>query len=433
MPEKGLLFTYLLTYGGSVLALFNPFHGLLIYVCFAIVKPDKMWFWAVPEGNYSRIVGVALLLGWLLHGCGRWQFGRGRLVVFGLVGFWSWSILSAFQAADTKAAWEYVEAIAKIVLPFLVGITTIDSLKKLKQLAWVILLSQGYVAYELNHFYVSGYNRVFFEGFADLDNNSVSIGMVTCVGLAAFMALAAEGWWTRAIALGAALAMTHAVLISFSRGGMLALTVTGVVAFCLIRKQPKHYLGVLFLVLAGVYLAGPEVRERFMTVFVDAEQRDASAQSRLDLWRDCLDAMFRFPILGVGPDNWKVISHEYGWPPGKLAHSLWLQIGAELGLVGLSLLVIFYFGCMLKLWRVRRMAGLDPWFGHAACMVIAALAGFAVSAQFVSLDRLEVPYYIALLGAGVLKVISVPQTAAAGLEEESAFPASDYRAKTAVA
>src|SRR5205823_14471517 len=72
---KGLLFTYLLTYGGALAALFNPFHGLLVYVCFAIVRPDKMWFWSVPEGNYSRIVGIALLLGWLAHGCGCWHFG----------------------------------------------------------------------------------------------------------------------------------------------------------------------------------------------------------------------------------------------------------------------------------------------------------------------------------------------------------------------
>ena len=37
---KGLLFTYALTYGGAVVSLFNPFYGLLIYVCFAIMRPE---------------------------------------------------------------------------------------------------------------------------------------------------------------------------------------------------------------------------------------------------------------------------------------------------------------------------------------------------------------------------------------------------------
>ena len=38
--------------------------------------------------------------------------------------------------------------------------------------------------------------------------------------------------------------------------------------------------------------------------------------------------------------------------------------------------------------------------------MIASLCGFAVSAQFVSLEFLEPPYYIALVGAGVLKLCS---------------------------
>src|SRR5467141_2170677 len=156
----GLLFTYALTYGGALAALFNPFHGLLVYVCFAIVKPDKMWFWSVPEGNYSRIVGIGLLLGWLAHGCGSWQFGRARLAITALIGYLLWSMMSALQAADQTVAWQFVESIAKIVLPCLVGITTIDSIRKLKQLAWVIVLSQGYVAFELNLTYLDGYNRV---------------------------------------------------------------------------------------------------------------------------------------------------------------------------------------------------------------------------------------------------------------------------------
>src|SRR5262245_37945285 len=134
---KGLLFTYLLTYGGALAALFNPFHGLLVYVCFANLRPEKMWYWSVPAGNYSRIVGIALLVGWILQGCGRWQLGRSRLIVLGLVGFWLWGGLSALQAVDSQVAWDYVESITKIVLPFLVGITTIDSVKKLKALVWV--------------------------------------------------------------------------------------------------------------------------------------------------------------------------------------------------------------------------------------------------------------------------------------------------------
>src|SRR3954452_25332847 len=113
---KGLLLTYLLTYGGAAASLYNPFYGLLVYVCFAIIKPESMWHWSVEAGNYSRIVAIGLLAGWALSGFGTWQFGRARRVVASLVSFWLWSMLSAVLAEDQQTAWGFVEALSKIVL-----------------------------------------------------------------------------------------------------------------------------------------------------------------------------------------------------------------------------------------------------------------------------------------------------------------------------
>jgi hypothetical protein len=47
-------------------------------------------------------------------------------------------------------------------------------------------------------------------------------------------------------------------------------------------------------------------------------------------------------------------------------------------------------------------------------MVIASLIGFTIAAQFVTIKYLEVPLYVALLGAGVLRLVSEAQTHAAG-------------------
>src|SRR5438552_14025074 len=71
--SPGLALTYLLTFGGAVVGLFNPFLGLLIYIGFAILKPESLWYWSVPEANYSRIVASSLLVGWLMQQFGRWR------------------------------------------------------------------------------------------------------------------------------------------------------------------------------------------------------------------------------------------------------------------------------------------------------------------------------------------------------------------------
>jgi len=405
---KGAIFTYLLAYGGAAVSLFNPFVGLLIYVSFAVLKPETLWSWALPGGgNFSRIVAIALLVGWAFKGFGRWSFGRARGIVFAFLGLWLWSVVSASLAPNQEVAWNFVEGMAKILLPFLAGITLIDTAQKLKALTWALVLSQGYLALEFNSSYYQGFNLVHELGFFG-DNNTVAIAMVTGTGLAFFLAIGADRWWQKALALLASLLTMHVVFFSFSRGGMLALGVLGLTAFLILPKRPTHFLVFTAAVLLALRLAGPEVRERFSTAFVSEGERDFSAQSRVELWGACWDLMLRHPLLGVGPDHFPLVVHEYGWNAGKEAHSLWLQTGAELGFPGLLLLILFYGLCVGRLLPLARarLGSRDPWSGHMARMVIASLAAFAVSVQFVSAEGLELPYYIAMIGAGVLKLAS---------------------------
>jgi putative inorganic carbon (HCO3(-)) transporter len=401
---KGLLFTYALTYGGAAVALFDPFVGLLIYICFAIIKPDSLWHWSVPSGNYSRIIAVALLVGWAIKGFGRWNLGRANATALAIIAFMVWMVLSSLQAYDSEVAWRSTESIAKVVLPFLVGITVIHSLQQLKWLAWVIMLSQGYVAFDLNMSYLGGYNRLANVGFGGMDNNCNAIAMVCGAGFAFFLGLAEKGW-RRWFAFFAAALMAHAVLFSFSRGGMLALIIAACASFLLIPKKPSYYAYLLLAVALALRMAGPQVRERFYSTFADKSDRDYSAQSRLDMWQICQDLTWRHPILGIGPNNFPVLASSLGLTEGKQAHSLWAQTGAELGVAGLGFLVAFYGITIKRLWSMAKAAdSIAPDLADSCRMVIAALVGFMVAAQFVSLVGLEIPYYVVLTGAGYLKL-----------------------------
>jgi hypothetical protein len=216
---KGLLFTYLMTYGGAAAALFSPFTGFLVYVSFAILKPQYLWPWSVPEGNNSRIVAIALLAGWARAGFGSWDLGRGGAVARALLGFFGWTVFGAIYGPDRSLAFGYVEELAKIVVPVLVAISLLDSTEKLKRLAWVILMSQGYLALEFNLSYLQGFNVIKEVGFARMDNNTLAITLVPCAGLGLFLGLGARAWYAKGAALVLTLLIVHAVLLSFSRGG----------------------------------------------------------------------------------------------------------------------------------------------------------------------------------------------------------------------
>ncbi len=406
---KSVLFTYAMTYGGSVVSLVRPWVGFLIYVCFGIIKPDSLWFWSVPQGNYSRIVALALLAGWALNGFGKWNLGKARGILLCLIGFWVALLHGAVIAPNAEVGWQPVEPLSKVFLPILVGISLIDSWAKVRQLAWVIVISQGFLAYEFNlNYYTTEFIPREFN-HAGLDNNGIAITMVSSFGLAFFLGMnAAVRWWQRLVALGCAALMAHVVLFSDSRGGMMALIVTGVACFLLMPKTPKHYLIMLLAVALVARLAGEGVQKRFATTFQSKEEGGDQGGYRRENWAACLDSMMRRP-LGVGAAYWPYMTPQYGLP-FMAAHSTWLQIGAELGIPGVGCLLGFYLLCIRRLWPYTRKTCPveDPWARELARMVIASLVGFMVSAQFVTVDGVELPYYVVLVGAGVLKLTSSP-------------------------
>jgi putative inorganic carbon (HCO3(-)) transporter len=402
---KGLLFTYLLTYGGSAAAVFKPFYGLLIYICFACIRPELLWTWSVPAGHYSRTIAVCMLIGWIRKGCGSWNFLLAWPIVVTFLTYWGWIVVSAFFAANQAVAWSFVDLHSKILFPVLVGITIIERPSELRILAWVLALSLGYLALEANLDYFAGGTMARDQGMGGMDNNCFSISMALGAGLSFFLGVAEKRWQAKLAAWGAAALMVHVPMISNSRGGMLSLVVLGVASFFLLPKRPMSLAAYGLGIVMALQFAGANVWQRFQTVFADSEGRDASAQSRLDLWRHGWDVMKKHPLTGAGPDHWPLLAASYGWRPGKEMHSLWVNAGAELGFVGLGALVMLYFLTIsMSAQFVWKHSTSDTWQVHAARMSIAGLLGFSVAASFVSLDALEPPYHLVLLAAASLKL-----------------------------
>ena len=381
----------------------TPFYGFLAYVALAMLRPDFMWAHAIQGGRFSFIVALAMTVSWVVRGCGRWDFGKSWPIPFLFGGFWLWSVLGAANAESPEHAWYYVTQMGKILLPFLVGLTSARSAADLKKLAWVIIICEGYVCFEMNMWYFSGYNYLWYVGFGGVDNNSAAIGFVTAFGVTAFMFLHEPTLWKKAVLLGIGGLILHAIQFSFSRGAMLATIIMAVTAFLIIRKTTKHYVMFAGAIVAGLALAGPTVYERFLETFeTKGGRHEASAQSRLELWKDCAEVLMRDPIMGCGPDHWPLLAHKFGWEKGKEAHSLWVQTATETGIPGILMFAGFYVSCLIScFWLIRRSGPEDdPWYTDSAGMAIASLCGFGVAAQFVSLEALEVPYYVALLGSG---------------------------------
>ena len=414
---KGLILTYILGYGGAAVALVSPVIGLFVYVLFSVVRPQNIFSWAGDLSGMSLYVGIAMLIGWAFKGFGNWQFGRAKPMVVLLLAYFAWYCLSAALAPDQTLAWNMVSERVKVVLAFMVGITMLDTPVLVRRFAWLIVLGHAYLGFEMNLEYLRGYNKA-ADGLLG-DNNSFAISMVSALGPAMFLGLAANRWWQKALAFGSAALIMHTVLLTFSRGGILAMAITGAVVLVVMPKRPTYLLGILVVAALAIRFTGPELEKRFMSTFAAAEERDGSAQSRLDLWRDCLIVIRQYPVVGVGPSHWPLVASEFGWPEGKQAHSLWLQLGAETGIPSLGCLLAFYL--LAALWGLR-LARAFPReeMGVNGLSAFSGLVGFIVAAQFVSMEGLEVPFYIALVAAATLRLQALSPEAVA--ETPQALP-----------
>jgi putative inorganic carbon (hco3(-)) transporter len=423
---KGLLITYAIVVGGAVISLRQPVIGLFIYVALSVLRPEAIWGWAGDMRGLSRLEGVPLLIGWAFQGFGSWRFGRARAIVASLILFGVWALLSGAQAVDGDTAGDALLEFQKTFLPFLIGITMIKTEKQARQLLWVIIICQGYVSLDMNRMYLDGYNRANAEGFGGMDNNSFGISLLTIFGGALGLALSSTSLIAKAVAGGITLLILHTVLLTFSRGAFVGLLAVGAAAVWIFPKRPKYLAPVVCVGLIAVMLTGPELSARLATTFAPREERDGSAESRFDLWKDCFTVIGREPMFGVGPRNWGLVADEFGWPKGKEAHSLWVQTAAEVGVPGFLFFFLFYTLTIKRLWPIARgrSPGVDKNTALFAAGLILGLVGFAVSAQFVTVEGLEPPYWITMIGAILLKSRSVPNETLVAVPEASTKPVS---------
>jgi probable O-glycosylation ligase (exosortase A-associated) len=402
---KGLILTYIVAYSATVASLRFPLIGLYVYAGLAILRPQEIFRFAGDIKNVSLVVGIAVLVGWALQGFGVWRLGRARVVVAMFLTYVLLFVLAAVFALNPTEAWGSVFEFSKVVLPFLAGVTLIQGEKDWRPLLWTIVLSLGYVGFEENLNYLKGFNTA-QAGFGGMDNNFFGLSLVTTLGPAIALTLASRRWWSRLLAAASTALILHTILLTFSRGAMVGLIAIGVAAFVMMPKRPKNVAALLVVALLAARLTGPELFARYSTAFVaSSEERDRSAESRLDLWKDCLVVIQQYPVFGVGPANWRTIASKFGWPEGKSAHSVWMETAAECGIPATLALICFFGLALAKVWPTARAPVTDEnrYEVAVASGLVLAIVGFSVSGQFVSAPALEVPYYITMVGIGLLK------------------------------
>lgn len=174
-------------------------------------------------------------------------------------------------------------------------------------------------------------------------------------GLSGFLALGLSRVCGRPVYLWLAAILFLADLLTFSRGGLVGLLAGSAVSIIIASGSSWPIkIQLRTAILGGTMLLvflSPPVLNRFLTSF---SFTDTSSTERIMLWKEAVGIIKENPGLGLGLGNYlSTVRPLYDPEAPFYAHSLYLDIAAEIGLLGLSLLfgVFFWIGRRVALTR----------------------------------------------------------------------------------
>ena len=253
------------------------------------------------------------------------------------------------------------------------------------------------------------------------------LGVMLCIPLLALTPVYLR--MPRAHRLKRWLAVTLAFLLlveiaTLSRSGWLGLGVGALILVIpyrrlMITKQLLYPLGGLLVVLLGVFV----VRQQFITTLLSQRfsTSGSSTQSHLAIYSYIGPVLHTYPLLGLGENNFAVYYQFLTGQTNFGAHSYWVSVIVESGLVGFLVWVVFLRYVFVRLVAARRLGRILDRIGDEegsrvrplAWGLTAALVG-TMAANFFYLTMQFYYFYVFLALALALPLVFARRAAVEG-------------------
>jgi O-antigen ligase len=383
-----------------------PLSLLLVWLWFEFGRPPN------PLG-IPMLLSVAMFGGWLLRKDRRWSKQHSWFVALLVL-----LAASVPLAANTYSAYVTTFGMAVTVLTVCVPMPSlITSVRKVRAWAYTFVAVSLYVGgWALFH---SGYGPSGSSG--GQDENYVAAMMCVAIPFAYFSIFGETRRHVKLLLILSVVVFTGAVIVSFSRGGFVGLCAVAV--YCLARS-PKKLVGVsvvAVIVVAALLFAGSGYWKEMGTITDTSED---TADLRIEIWKIGLRMWAANPVIGVGPGNfrWQVGDYQSAEQMEKygrslqgsiVAHSLPVELLAELGTSGVMVVVALLWGTWQNLRRLQReiprprrskdAGGLWPLSCYADA-VIGGIIGCFVAGVFLSLLYFSYLWLLIALGSAITQV-----------------------------
>jgi O-antigen ligase len=281
---------------------------------------------------------------------------------------------------------------------FLILVSEIDSLKRLKSLIWTICFCTFMYSF-FGYFYGSTYKggRLQSVGYA-LDPNDTAFILISLFPLCLFYLLFNEGVFKRLFCLVAICSSVAVILLTGSRGGLLGLiTVLTILLLTKIGGIKKSHKILFLVVIGGIsFLMADKIDlERYMTLTdLESDYNMTGEEGRWKIWERGMTIAFDHPVIGVGvgcfPMAIGTMRFQEGLPLVKwnVAHNSYIEIAAEMGLVAFVIFIVMNVQSLLTFLRINRVEAISPNEAHElralGGLMLLGFTGQLVTAFFLS-------------------------------------------------
>ena len=281
----------------------------------------------------------------------------------------------------------------KPIVVFLLLANVIDNLPALKTMVWGLVLMAIPLALQTLSNFSSG---VFTEeggrvaGYAaglTGNPNDLALMLNLILPLCVALFLASPSVRSRFILGSIAGLLVMAIVVTFSRAGFLALTISGLYYFWRLRNRPQRaWLPVgLAVALVALPLIPSDYVDRISTIVNFEEDPTHSAQTRMSDMQAALRLSGKHLLIGSGIGTGALAMNEERGETWLEIHNVYLQLLVELGLPGLLLFLLLFRDCLRATGIVLRTgwnANGENLLFHIAEGARVSLVAFAVEAFF---------------------------------------------------
>jgi O-antigen ligase len=389
--------------GGLLAVEWTPLYGAFLVYLFAMIT-------FVLPGKVGMVLALAAL-----------PFQRGALRLPALLWIFGayllWAAVGQGQSAYPQVVAERLVDYGKLWLIALVAVNALRTRAQIRFFLVFALVSFAlFPARGAIFNYLGGYTvwgRALWNHIYANPNDLAALTLLQLAGAAALLATD-RARWIRLGALASVLVLTVLVLMTQSRGALIALAVFAVLALTSQRRRPGALLlaGAVVAAAALFAPAGAWERARGLVHLTSTEtlaqaDHEGSARQRFVIWTVAAAVIADQPVTGVGLGAYPQAHERYAasegvaWVAGgkRDTHSTYLNVAAETGYPGLLLFLAMLGAVVWAAERARRsVRTVDPAAADRIWLLEAGLFAYLAAGVFGSFAHLSHLYlFLALL------------------------------------